>query len=140
MDYIKDLPEARIKKVIDGEQGGISKSVEWKGGGNFIYLELKKYNEAFIDRIQKAKNTKELEKIWKEMKEKSFLNWNVDFRNVDLAFEEWSKLDLEKQQHALVQLLNKNQLYVNMSEIDDKEFECTDEEKGLSGEFYNLTD
>ena len=27
MDYIKDLPEARLRKVIDGEQGGISKSV-----------------------------------------------------------------------------------------------------------------
>ena len=119
MDYIETKSSKRIQNVINGDETGISKSVEWKGGGDFVYLELKKYNEAFIDRIQNAKNTKELEKIWAEMKEKSFLNWNVDFRNADLAFEEWAKLDLEKQQHALVQLLNKNQLYVNMSEIDD---------------------
>lgn len=138
MSYIEDLAVKRLQNVINGDQSGISKSVEWKGGGDFIYLELKKYNEEFIDRIQNAKNTKELEKIWAEMKEKSFLNWNVDFRNADFAFEEWAKLDLEKQQHALVQLLNKNQLYVNMSEVDDKEFGCTDEEKRLSSEFYNL--
>ena len=30
MDYIHDLPEARLKKVIAGDQGGISKSVNWK--------------------------------------------------------------------------------------------------------------
>ncbi|MCF8298349.1 MAG: site-specific DNA-methyltransferase [Melioribacteraceae bacterium] len=138
MSYIEDLAVKRLQNVVNGDQSGISKSVEWKGGGDFIYLELKKYNEAFIDRIQNAKNTNELEKIWVEMKEKSFLNWNIDFRNADLAFEEWVKLDLEKKQHALVQLLNKNQLYVNMSEVEDKEFGCTEEEKRLSGKFYNL--
>ena len=30
----------RLQKVIDGEQGGISKSVEWKGGGGFRFYRL----------------------------------------------------------------------------------------------------
>lgn len=30
----------RMKKVIDGEQGGISKAVGWKGGGGFRFCEL----------------------------------------------------------------------------------------------------
>jgi len=30
----------RLKKVIDGEQGGISKNVGWKGGGGFKFYEL----------------------------------------------------------------------------------------------------
>jgi adenine-specific DNA-methyltransferase len=30
----------RMKKVINGEQGGISKKVEWKGGGGFKYYNL----------------------------------------------------------------------------------------------------
>jgi adenine-specific DNA-methyltransferase len=30
----------RLKKVIDGEQGGISKSQNWKGGGGFKFFEL----------------------------------------------------------------------------------------------------
>ncbi|UWV85503.1 site-specific DNA-methyltransferase [Mycoplasmopsis felis] len=32
MDYIQDITIERLKKVIDGEQGGISKSVNWNGG------------------------------------------------------------------------------------------------------------
>lgn len=30
----------RLKKVIDGEQGGISKNVGWQGGGGFKFFEL----------------------------------------------------------------------------------------------------
>ncbi|NRA73378.1 MAG: site-specific DNA-methyltransferase [Rickettsiales bacterium] len=30
----------RLKKVIDGEQGGISKAVKWQGGGGFKFYEL----------------------------------------------------------------------------------------------------
>ncbi|MBL0702935.1 MAG: site-specific DNA-methyltransferase [Sulfurospirillum sp.] len=46
MDYIEDISVERMKKVIDGEQGGISKAVEWSGGGSFVYCELKE-NEEF---------------------------------------------------------------------------------------------
>jgi adenine-specific DNA-methyltransferase len=41
MDYIEDVAVERLKKVIDGEQGGISKAVNWQGGGDFVYAELK---------------------------------------------------------------------------------------------------
>ncbi|MGJ0371291.1 site-specific DNA-methyltransferase [Aliarcobacter cryaerophilus] len=41
MDYIEDIAVERLKKVIDGEQGGISKALNWKGGGDFVYAELK---------------------------------------------------------------------------------------------------
>lgn len=126
MDYIEDVTNPRVQKVI-----------EQLGEGSFVYFELKKYNEAFIGQIQSAKKTADLEEIWEEMKSKSFLNWNVDFRRADLAFEDWKQLDFEKQQHALIELLNKNQLYVNLSEIDDKNFKCTDKERKLSAGFYN---
>jgi adenine-specific DNA-methyltransferase len=45
MDYIEDITVERMKKVIDGEQGGISKAVDWQGGGSFIYAELKETDE-----------------------------------------------------------------------------------------------
>ena len=44
MDYIEDVSVERLKKVIDGEQGGISKAVNWQGGGDFVYAELKQIN------------------------------------------------------------------------------------------------
>ena len=43
----KTLPShvERLNRVIAGEQGGISKSVKWQGGGDFIYCELMEYNQ-----------------------------------------------------------------------------------------------
>lgn len=38
--------QPRLKKVVDGEQGGISKDIEWKGGGGFKFYRL---GEAVFD-------------------------------------------------------------------------------------------
>jgi len=32
--------QPRLQKVVDGEQGGISKAVDWKGGGGFKFVRL----------------------------------------------------------------------------------------------------
>ncbi|WP_068676848.1 DNA methyltransferase [Oceanobacillus sp. Castelsardo] len=40
MDYINTVSVPRLQKVIEGEQGGISKKIEWQGGGSFVYAEL----------------------------------------------------------------------------------------------------
>ena len=44
MDYIDTIAVERLKKVIDGEQGGISKSVGWQGGGSFVRLDIDDIN------------------------------------------------------------------------------------------------
>ena len=51
MDYIETVTVERLKKVIAGEQGGISKAVNWQGGGSFIYCELAKLNQNFVEEI-----------------------------------------------------------------------------------------
>ena len=48
MDYINEVPVERIRKVIQGEQGGISQEVNWKRRWNFVYMELMKLNESFV--------------------------------------------------------------------------------------------
>jgi adenine-specific DNA-methyltransferase len=42
----------RLKKVIDGEQGGISEAVGWKGGGGFRFFKL---GEAVFDNERRIK-------------------------------------------------------------------------------------
>ncbi len=138
MDYIETIAVERLKKVIDGEQGGISKSVNWQGGGSFVYLELKKYNQTFIEQIQQTKDTNELLKVWEQMKAKSFLNYNVDIQKREQHIEEFKALTLAEQKQHLCELLDKNQLYVNRSALDNKEFECTEEEKKLTKDFYQI--
>lgn len=136
MDYIETVAVERLKKVIEGEQGGISKSVNWQGGGSFVYFELKKYNQTFIEKIEEAKNTEELLQIWEQMKAKSFLNYNVDIKKQDEHIEEFKALSLTEQKQHLCEILDKNQLYVNLSSLNDSDFECTEEEKQITNDFY----
>ncbi|MBI5841951.1 MAG: site-specific DNA-methyltransferase [Chloroflexi bacterium] len=155
MDYIEVITIPRLLRVvgstatkkgkmfeeIDFDQGGISESVGWKSGGDFIYCEMMKYNEAFMERIQAAENSKVLLKIWQEMAEGSFLNWYVNPEVPEEAakdFEALGKEDggFEKQKHLLASLLDKNQLYVNYSEMDDALFKVSKEDKELNRKFY----
>lgn len=138
LDYINTIVEERLKKVIAGEQGGVSKLSAWQGGGEFIYLELKKYNQTFIEQIQTSKDTEALLQIWEEMKSKSFLNYNVDLQKQEEHIEEFKALSLAEQQQHLVALLDKNQLYVNLSSLDDTDFGCTEEEKKVTEDFFHL--
>ncbi|MEI6545153.1 MAG: site-specific DNA-methyltransferase, partial [Methylococcales bacterium] len=39
-DHAETHCQPRLKKVIEGEQGGISKDVHWQGGGGFHYFRL----------------------------------------------------------------------------------------------------
>lgn len=57
MDYVEDIAVERMKKVIAGEQGGISKSVEWSGGGEFVYAELKQIDNFKDSEIGKLNKT-----------------------------------------------------------------------------------
>jgi adenine-specific DNA-methyltransferase len=138
MDYIEDVTVERLKKVIAGESGGISKAVDWKGGGSFVYLELKKYNQTFIDQIEAAKYTKSLVQIWEQMKSKSFLNYNVDIQEQEKHLEDFKADSLKNQKQLLLKLLDLNQLYVNLSSLDDKDLKCTDEEKAVTKNFYQI--
>ncbi len=160
MDYIHDLPEARLKKVIgrkvkkagklidelEFDQGGVSKSVGWQGGGDFVYMELAKWNEKWIEKIKKAKTSKDLIKIWNELKENTFLSWRIDlkifntntpsFAKATAGKKDFADLSVADQKKFLIECLDKNQLYVNLSEIEDKEYGVSEEDIKLNKEFY----
>lgn len=138
LNYGDNDSVTRMKNVIAGDATGISKAVNWKGGGEFVYLELKKHNQTFIEQIESAKDTKAILKIWEEMKAKSFLNYNVDLQKQETHIEDFKTLTLEEQKQHLVELLDKNQLYVNLSSLNDKDFAISAEEKKITQDFYQL--
>ena len=126
---------------IKYDQRGISKSVNWHGGGDFIYCELMKYNQVFMDKIQATGSSEELIELWAEIAANSFLNWYVNPQVPDEAVNDFIKIGktpngLDKQKKLLAELLNKNQLYVNLSEIDDDNFNVSREDKKLNQLFF----
>ena len=141
MDYVKTITMERLKKVIAGEPSGISKSIKWQGGGNFIYCELMPYNEVFMDRIQSVESSEELLGIYRDMSKDSVLNWYVNPQNPEEAEEHFIAInDVEKQKQLLADLLDKNQLYVHLSEIEDETFQVSEVDKVLNKAFYGDSD
>ncbi|EMG32419.1 site-specific DNA-methyltransferase [Streptococcus oralis] len=117
MDYIETVAVERLKKVINGEQGGISQDVAWSGGGSFIYAELMDKNATFIDAVLNSKHSDELKAIFNDMKTTLDFDFRVDLQEVDQSI--WDE-DFEMQKKILVKIIDKNQLYHNYSEIDDE--------------------
>lgn len=138
LDSQIEIITKRMQNVVYGDNAGISKSVNWQGGGSFVYLELKKYNQTFIEQIEEAKDTEALLQIWEQMRTKSFLNYNVDIKKQDEHLEEFKTLSLAEQKQHLCELLDKNQLYINLSSLNDADFECTEEEKKVTKDFYQI--
>ena len=52
MDYLDTVTIERLKDIINGECYGISKSVNWQGGGSFVYCELLENASTLIEKIQ----------------------------------------------------------------------------------------
>jgi len=126
----------RLHGVIKGDNAGISNDVNWKGGGSFIYCELMELNEAYIKQIKQATTTKELLAIWDEMQKKAFISYKVDPKSINENISDFKELSLKDQKRFLVEILDKNQLYVNYSEIDDKDYNISETDKKLNRMFY----
>jgi len=126
MHYVESVTVPRVKKVI-----------EKQGGGDFIYCELMQYNQIYMDKIQAAQSSTELVALCQEIAENSFLNWYVNAEMSEDAVKDFKDIDdLESQKHLLVELLDKNQLYVNLSEIEDTDFAVSARDKTLNREFF----
>lgn len=126
----------RLKSVVKGDDNPLSRILNWRGGGSFVYLELKRYNQQFIDEIEKAKKTNELLKVWEQMKARAFFRFNVEMQEIEDDIDGFKTRSIEEQKQELCSLLDMNQLYVNYSDMDDTESGVTEEEKRITKAFY----
>jgi adenine-specific DNA-methyltransferase len=136
LDRHVDISRRRLLKVIEGEQSGVSKRNNWHGGGSFVYCELAKANDEFVEKIQKATTTEALQTIWAQMKETGYLNYKIDIATIDANAADFKALSIDDQKRFLIECLDKNLLYVPFSDIDSEEYAISDEDKRLTREFY----
>ena len=133
MDYINTVTIPRVLHTIKKSQKG-----------DFISCQLMKYNATYIDKIQDAKSTDELLNLWKDISKNSFLNWYVNHKRPEEAIKDFIQAGreqgIEEQKKLLMELLNKNQLYVHLSEIEDEDFQVSEEDKALNKSFFQIQD
>ena len=125
-----------MQNVISGDYTGISQSVNWQGGGSFIYCELAKANQRFADEIEQVLTPDELAVIWEKIQETGFLSWKVNPQEIDISAEDFTQMSLEDQKRFLIECLDKNLLYVPYSEIDNAEFGISESDKIINNQFY----
>ena len=148
MDYIKDIIAKRLQMVIEGEQGGCSKSVGWKpqtpeltdgdkyAHNSFVYCELAQANQQLVEEIMAATEPFKLQEMWQQLQEKGFLSYKVSPKMFNEHAEDFNDLSLDDQKRFLIECLDKNMLYIPFADIDDTHFTLTENDKLLTRQFY----
>lgn len=136
LNYGEDDSVVRLTNVINGDQTGISKEYQWTGGGSFVYCELLKLNQLFVDKIFQAKNSAQLLSLWEEMKTQAFISYQIKPEQIEANVKDYQNLSFDNQKKFLLEILDKNMLYVPLSEIDDKTYKVSDGDKKLNKEFF----
>lgn len=139
MDYIEELTLQRLKNVMNGDTTGISRAIGWDGGGDVVYMELAKWNAQVADLIDGAKTTKEIRPLLKKLSElpySAFVQYAASVPLTEEAQEEFFLLPLAEQKLLLIALLDKNQLYVNYTEIEDADHEFGAAIKKFNASYY----
>ncbi len=135
MDYIETITKERLKKVIEGEQGGISKKCDFKGGGSFVYAELKEVNLEIKKQILNAKSANECQKIFDDLNER-FLK-RADCKIGEIHSEEFQNLDLNEQKRICCTLLDANEDYLNLGDMDEDAWGIDEITKKYNEIFYS---
>lgn len=125
MDYIKQVTTSRINAVIQNNQGG-----------SFVYCELARLNQQFVDDIKKADTEEALVDILGQIIKSGFISSYVDPKEINPEAEDFKALSIEDKKHLLIALLDKNMLYVNYCDMDDASFAISDADKTFTNSFY----
>lgn len=135
LDKHIDIMTRRLQKVIEGEQSGVSKRNNWTGGGSFVYCELKENAQKLIEKIknsddQTINNIKE--QVYNDERIVAYISKN----ELKIGEEEFANLSLEDKKILLISIVDKNKLYINLSDIEDEESNVSEEEKKFTESFY----
>ncbi|MGS0747782.1 DNA methyltransferase [Halpernia sp. GG3] len=136
LDYGENDSTQRLIKVIDGEQSGISKRVKWTGGGCYVYAEMLENNGKLVDSILNSNSTEDLLLILKKPNFEKSIKYNADLEK--LIGKDFVALSFEEQQKIALGIIDKNNLYVPFSEINDIDYKISERTKKLNNQFYNF--
>lgn len=125
MDYIKTVTKERILKYMSDNE-------------SLIYMELMTNNQSYIDTITESTTSSQLIEIKNELRNSNFIRYEVKDENLFDENNQFDTLSVDEQKEILIKILDKNHLYVNYSEMDDTQFEISDEVKKFNREFYEV--
>lgn len=136
MDYISSVTIPRLQKVIDGEQGGVSKAQGWNGGGSFVYVELAEQGERLMSELQDATTTDEVQAVLDQATERGLLRPSVLPDEIAASAPNFAGLSFDDKKMTVAELVDKNRLYVNASEVEDADLGLSEADVAFTKSFY----
>jgi len=133
-----DIELDRLQKVIDGYEFGISKDVNWQGGGSFVYCELLEDNQSLIYELAQAQDSNSIKFILDKATQNGKIIPSVLPSDLKKTEEDFDELSLEEQKKLVLELLDKNKLYINLSDLDDVDANVSEADKVFTKSFYGL--
>ncbi|MGB3974572.1 MAG: site-specific DNA-methyltransferase [Peptococcia bacterium] len=130
----------RLKKTVSGDQAGISKDVNWHGGGSFVYCELAERSETLATQLQSATGSDAVLVILDEATDQGLLRPSVMPEDLKKSREEFLQLSLNEQRQLVMELIDKNKLYVNLCDMNDENMGVSEEDKAFTRSFYRLSE
>ena len=137
LDSHYDMSIERMNNVINGDQTGISKSVNWEGGGSFITFELAQNSQKIVDKIINTNDEGELKDVYDDLINSPFVLYRVAIKAMEKFKYSFDSLNIEDKKKLLVSIIDKNTLYMNYSDIDNEDYNSlTDSDKEFTKNFY----
>ena len=106
--------------------------------GSWLEFEIDQKKElifAKIDRKKKILGTVFLRALGYSTREE-IIRCFYDVEDIDVKSDDFIKLSIEDKKRLLMELLDKNQLYINYCDIDDETFGISEEDKAFTKSFY----
>lgn len=100
------------------------------------YFQLAKLNQKIVEEIEDASDESMLINIYQKMKKSGFISYKVNPASIEEAAKDYTKLSMENKKKFLMEILDKNLLYVNYCDMDDEEFDISEEDKAFTRSFY----
>ena len=72
------------------------------------------------------------------MQDTAFLSYQFDKKTFNERLDAFKTAPIGDMKLYLIEILDKNQLYINYSEINDETFKVSQEDKELNKQFYSI--
>ena len=100
------------------------------------FCQLAKLNQTIVEEIEAANDDDTLYGIYKRMVKSGFISYKVNPADIEAAADDYAALSFEDKKRFLMEILDKNLLYVNYCDMDDEEYGISEEDKAFTRSFY----
>ena len=104
---------------------------------SYVCCELAKCNQHFVDKTNAVINDKEAIALLDDLLKTGFISHRIFLKNISDAADDFAKLTLEEKKRFILDLLDKNMLFVNLCDMNDNDFLISEADKKFTKSFYN---